>query len=146
MIPNPPLAIPSTPHAKRAPTRRTALTWLDDPELWQAFSRPNRADPTLCEASIIIDGMHCAACAITIEERLRRIPGMVAVRVGAASHRAQLLWSAAQLSPSTWMQTIETLGYHAVPANDVLAKERRRLESRQALWRCLVAGLCMMQV
>jgi Cu2+-exporting ATPase len=33
-----------------------------------------------------------------------------------------------------------------VPANDVFASERRKQETRQALWRWLVAGLCMMQV
>ncbi|MFM8865844.1 MAG: heavy-metal-associated domain-containing protein, partial [Limnohabitans sp.] len=31
--------------------------------------------------------MNCAACAITIEEALLRVPGVRAVQVSAASHR-----------------------------------------------------------
>ena len=37
-------------------------------------------------------------------------------------------------------------GYRALPANDAFARERRLAESRKALWRMMVAGLCMMQV
>jgi Cu2+-exporting ATPase len=44
------------------------------------------------------------------------------------------------------MASVQGSGYRAVPANDVFANERRKVETRQALWRWLVAGLCMMQV
>jgi Cu2+-exporting ATPase len=44
------------------------------------------------------------------------------------------------------MQAVADSGYRAVPANDVFASERRKVETRKALWRWLVAGLCMMQV
>lgn len=95
---------------------------------------------------MVIEGMHCAACSLTIEEALSRIPGVLSAQVGAASHRAKVIWSASQVLPSVWMQAVQTSGYRAVPANDVFASERRKLETRQALWRWLVAGLCMMQV
>ena len=44
------------------------------------------------------------------------------------------------------MRAIEAAGYRAVPANDAFSRERRLAESRKALWRLAVAGLCMMQV
>ncbi len=48
--------------------------------------------------------------------------------------------------PSGWLRAIEAAGYRAVPANDAFSRERRLGESRKALWRLAVAGLCMMQV
>ena len=98
------------------------------------------------ESNLMIEGMHCAACALTIEEVLLRVPGVLKAEVSAGSHRARVVWSADAVLPSGWMRAIEVAGYHAVPANDAFARERRLGESRKALWRLAVAGLCMMQV
>jgi Cu2+-exporting ATPase len=100
----------------------------------------------LWESNVVIEGMHCAACSLTVEDALNRVPGVVSVQVGAASHRARVVWSASSVRPSQWMQAVQDCGYRAVPANDSFASERRKRETRQALWRWLVAGLCMMQV
>jgi Cu2+-exporting ATPase len=90
--------------------------------------------------------MHCAACSYTVEEAIAAVPGVQQVQVSAGSQRAKVVWNAAKVKPSTWMQAIQQRGYRAVPANDTFSSERRRLETRKALWRWLVAGLCMMQV
>ena len=90
--------------------------------------------------------MHCAACAISIEDALRQIPGVESVQVSAASHRGRIVWSSEQTRPSQWMQASAKAGYKAVPANDAHAHERRRREARRMVWRVAVAGLCMMQV
>jgi Cu2+-exporting ATPase len=119
---------------------------LDDPQEWTAFSRPSAHGGDCWESNVVIEGMHCAACSLTVEDALTRIPGVISAQVGAASHRAKVVWSADAVKPSVWMEAVQTSGYRAVPANDAFASERRKLETRQALWRWLVAGLCMMQV
>ncbi|MHB8947510.1 MAG: heavy metal translocating P-type ATPase [Rhodoferax sp.] len=98
------------------------------------------------ESNILIEGMHCAACALTLEDALLSVPGVLKAEVSAGSHRARVLWSAEAVLPSAWMHAVQTAGYRAVPANDAFARERRKNEARKALWRLLVAGLCMMQV
>ena len=124
-----------------------ATLWLlDDPQEWTAFSRPSSQGADCWESNVVIEGMHCAACSLTVEDALTRIPGVISAQVGAASHRAKVVWSANTVKPSVWMEAVLTSGYRAVPANDAFASERRKLETRQALWRWLVAGLCMMQV
>ena len=123
-----------------------ALWLLDDPQEWSAFSRPSVHGSDCWESNVVIEGMHCAACSLTVEDALTRIPGVISAQVGAASHRAKVVWSANAVKPSIWMQAVQNSGYRAVPANDAFASERRKLETRQALWRWLVAGLCMMQV
>ncbi len=140
---NPPdFAAPQAP----SPYGVETLRLLDDPAEWSAFSHPRAADDQVWTSSVVVEGMHCAACASTVEDALTSVPGVIDARVSAASHRAQIVWSAATVRPSVWLQAIQRAGYRALPANDVFALERRRLESRKALWRWLVAGLCMMQV
>ena len=128
------------------PHSDAALCLLDDPQEWVAFSRPSSQGADYWESNVVIEGMHCAACSLTVEDALTRIPGVISAQVGAASHRAKVVWSAKIVKPSDWMQAVQGSGYRAVPANDAFASERRKLETRQALWRWLVAGLCMMQV
>lgn len=122
------------------------LQLLDDPLEWSAFSRPDVRYTGCWESNLLIEGMHCAACALTIEDALLRVPGVVKAEVSAGSHRARVVWSSDAVKPSGWMQAVQKAGYRAVPANDAFARERRKIESRKALWRLMVAGLCMMQV
>lgn len=122
------------------------LSVLDDPHEWSAFSRPLAQQPTYWESSVVFEGMHCAACALSIEEALRQVPGVVSADVSAASHRGRVVWSDQAVKPSGWMLAAQRAGYRAVPANDGFASDRRRAETRQALWRLSVAGFCMMQV
>ncbi|MBK7001109.1 MAG: cadmium-translocating P-type ATPase [Rhodoferax sp.] len=125
------------------------LHLLDDPQEWSAFSRPviqQGEQGGLWESSVVVEGMHCAACTLTVEDALLRTAGVHRAQVSLASRRARVIWSDAQVKPSAWMQAVQDSGYRAVPANDVFASERRKLETRQALWRWLVAGFCMMQI
>ncbi len=122
------------------------LRILDDVQEWSAFSRPAPGPASSWESNIVIEGMHCAACALTVEDALRGVPGVLRAEVSAASQRARVLWLADQVQPSGWMQAVQAAGYRAVPANDAQARARRLAESRTALWRLLVAALCMMQV
>ena len=119
---------------------------LDDPQEWSAFSRPDASRAHCWESNLLIEGMHCAACALTVEAALLSVPGVLQANVSAGSHRARIVWSADSIQPSAWMRAVQRAGYRAVPANDAFAREQRRDEGRKALWRLAVAGLCMMQV
>jgi Cu2+-exporting ATPase len=123
-------------------------TWrlLDDPAEWGAFSRALPGAPGCWESSIAIEGMHCAACALTVEDVLKAVPGVLGVEVSAASHRARVRWRDSAVRPSAWLGAVQRAGYRALLVGDMQAGARRQAETRLALWRWLVAGLCMMQV
>lgn len=121
----------------------------DDPQVWSQYSQPLQptADaPPTWASQVVIEGMHCAACAFTIEDALRAVPGVSEVVVNAATHRAKVTWQEAQVTPSVWMQAIERAGYRAMPAQDHSQREARLQETRRMLWRLLVAAFAMMQV
>jgi len=128
------------------PVVTTPLELLDTEQEWLAFSRADRAQAGRWESSVLIEGMHCAACALTVEGALSAVPGVVSADVNSGSQRARVVWESDSVLPSRWLHAVQKSGYRAVPANDIFARERRLQESRKALWRMMVAGLCMMQV
>lgn len=130
----------------QTPSTAQRLQLLDDPEAWSAFSLPDQTASGCWRSSVVFEGMHCAACAITLEDALRAVPGVQSVQISGASHRGQIVWSPELTRPSEWMRSVERHGYKALPANDAHAHERRREEARRMLWRWGVAALCMMQV
>ncbi|WP_418128177.1 cation-translocating P-type ATPase [Variovorax sp. 375MFSha3.1] len=120
---------------------------LDDPAEWPAFGRELGAAGAGCwESQVVVEGMHCAACAFTVEAALRQVPGVMEAQVNAASRRARVVWSPAQTRPSRWFEASAKAGYRLLPGSDRSVRELRRRESRLALWRWLVSGFCMMQV
>ncbi len=125
------------------------LTLLDTSTEWCSFSHiaSNKSiQATTWESSIVVDGMHCAACAINIENALKKTTGVLSADISAASHRGRVVWREDATRPSQWMQVIIDAGYNVLPAQDAQRLELRKRETRLALWRWLVAGLCMMQV
>lgn len=119
---------------------------LDDPQEWAGFSRPVRDHEGWQESYLAIQGMHCASCALTVEQALVQLPGVQAVQVNGASATARVTWSPAASRPSQWLAALRRAGYGAVPAGDMLDAAARTREQRLLLWRWLVAGFCMMQV
>ena len=124
---------------------------LDDRQEWLRFSQQHKSkqpnDSQDCwDSHVVIQGMHCAACAFTVEEALMSVPGVQSVEVNAATHRAKVVWSERQVKPSAWIAAINQAGYGALPAADSSLRQARHEEGRRALWRWLVAGFCMMQV
>ena len=126
------------------------LTAWDDPQEWTVFSRllgeQESAAASLWESQVVVRGMHCAACALTLEQALLEVRGVMSARVSAASARASVIWSQTLTRPSEWLAAPRALGYRLVPASDAFAHSDSRQTSRLALWRWLVAGFCMMQV
>ncbi|VTU32589.1 Cation-transporting ATPase PacS [Variovorax sp. PBS-H4] len=127
---------------------KAGWTALDDPAEWHAFGRPLDGDAATgrWESQVVVEGMHCAACAFTVEAVLAQVPGVCKVEVNAATRRARVVWSAAAVSPSRWFGASAAAGYRLLPAADTALRARRTREARLALWRWLVAGFCMMQV
>ena len=130
-----------------------AYALLDDPQSWAAFSKPFNSVPSPDAASsatwasqVVVQGMHCAACALNVEAALCSVPGVKHATVNGATHRAQITWSAHEVRPSQWLDALSRAGYQAVPANDFVSRQAGQAQVRQQLWRWLVAGLCMMQV
>jgi P-type Cu2+ transporter len=123
-----------------------SLIGLDEPDEWEKFSYDLPNTKHAWESHLVIDGMHCAACAINVEKALKSIEGVVNAEVNATSKRARVTWLSEVTKPSLWMTALTKAGYPALPANEIFQLDERRKNKRLMLWRLLVAGFCMMQV
>jgi Cu2+-exporting ATPase len=127
-----------------APALADPLALLDDPIEQARFTR--RGGDGSAESALQLSGLHCAACAETIESALRRVPGVLDARVSAAASRANVRWDPARTRVSALVAAITQAGYGALPDVAASARVLRQAEARAALWRLFVAAFCAMQV
>ena len=137
--------LPAHAPAADAPSTDERLGVFDDAEEWQRFSQAE-SQPGVWTSQLRVEGMHCAACSLTVEQALMRVPGVRSVQVSSAAQRASVRWDQALTRPSRWLEAAQPQGYRLVPDLDVAALAQDRRQSRLMLWRWLVAGFCMMQV
>lgn len=121
---------------------------VDEPEEVARFTRwETDADGARRGVSSFqLSGMHCAACAGIIEDALAALDGVHAVRVSASAQRAAVHWDPTRTRPSRLVEAVRRAGYEAAPDAALAARDLRRQEHRQTLWRLFVAGFLAMQV
>jgi Cu2+-exporting ATPase len=81
---------------------RSDSALLDDAAEWPGFGRAlvGEGPAGRWESQVLVEGMHCAACAFAVEAALLKVPGVEKAEVNATSRRARVVWSAAQVWPS----------------------------------------------
>jgi Cu2+-exporting ATPase len=141
----------SAPSLSLSPEPLAALTasqkaGLDDPELLAQCIVEAPVGSSLRRIGLGLSGMYCAACAITIEEALLKVPGVSEVQVQAASQRARILLDPARVRLSQLVAAVQRAGYRAWPDAAARAGNERLHERRKLVWRLSVAAFCMMQV
>jgi len=98
------------------------------------------------EASLRIDGMHCAACGWLIENSVRALEGVVDVQVNPSGARAELTWDPRRIALSRVLGNVHRLGYLPRLRGFAGGADDGSEERRTALKRLGVAGFAMMQV
>ena len=115
----------------------------DNPALQQSFVR---ASGEVREASLILEGITCAACIWLNERHVSALPGVIEFRVNYSTHRARVRWDDSAVHLSDIFQAIAAIGYIAHPFDPERQESLQRRERSQALKRIGVAGFGMMQV
>ncbi|HEY9197848.1 MAG TPA: heavy metal translocating P-type ATPase [Gammaproteobacteria bacterium] len=135
---------PSRTAQELVPEALRQLELYDRPEIQQAFVQ---VDPqNLREASLILEGIVCAACVWLNERHVSRLPGVIEFTVNYATHRARVKWDDSQVHLSDILRAISAIGYLAHPFDPGRQEAVFKRERSQALRRVAVAGLGMMQV
>jgi len=136
-------ALPESPR-EALPQSLQELGLFDHPEVQKNFVRPIGEHER--EASLILEGITCAACVWLNETHLARQKGITAVEVNYATRRARVRWDERQIRLSQILEAINAIGYRAHPFDPNRSEALAQKERRTAQWRVLVAGLGMMQV
>jgi Cu2+-exporting ATPase len=126
------------------PEELRKLDLYDLPDVQKSFVRAEGEH--IKQASLILEGITCAACIWLNERHLKQLPGVKEANVNYASHRARVTWDEREIKLSTILAEIRKLGYQAHPFNaqqqESLRKQSRKIEFR----RMAVAGLSTGQV
>jgi len=98
------------------------------------------------EASLILEGITCAACIWLNEQHIAKLSGVSGVDINYTTRRARVRWDERKIQLSDVLAAISAIGYRAYPYDPARTEELARKERRDALWRVWVAGFGMMQV
>ena len=120
------------------------LSVYDLPEVQKPFVRVG--PDGVRQATLLVEGITCGACAWLIERRLLSLEGVRSAAVNLSARRVQVEWDDARTRLSAILQAITALGYRAGGFDAPTGASAAARERRAMLWRLFVAGLAMMQV
>lgn len=126
------------------PAELTKLALYDHPEIQKSFVIEDT--PHIKQASLILEGITCAACVWLNERHLQQLPGVKTVQVNYANHRARISWDEREIQLSRILKEIQLLGYNAHPYNALQQEELRRKGRSRDIRRIAVTGLSAAQV
>lgn len=135
---------PSQNPEQLVPQALRELELYDRPELQRSFVQG--AGDEVREASLILEGITCAACVWLSERHVKALPGVLDFSVNYSTHRARVRWDDRRLKLSEILRAIAAIGYIAHPFDPDRQEQVQKRERSLALRRLAVAGLGMMQV
>lgn len=103
-------------------------------------------DGTIREASLVLEGIVCAACVWLNEKHVKGLNGVIDFRINYSTSRASLKWDNNQIKLSEVLQAIVDIGYSAHPFDPGRMETLQKKEKSLALRRIALAGMGMMQV
>lgn len=136
-------ALPDSPR-EAMPAILDGLALYDHADFQKSFVRALGEHER--EASLILEGITCAACIWLNEQHLSRLDGVTGVELNYATRRARVRWDEQRIRLSGILAAVAAIGYRAYPYDAARNEELAKKERRSALWRVFVAGFGMMQV
>lgn len=126
-----------------ARTRPVHLELFDQPE-FEALHVSRDRD--FCEATLLVDGLRCGACAWLLEQALAREPGWISARVQMGADRIGLRWDPSKTRLSQLIAAAARIGFSLLPHGSPARESQIASRARARLRRLFIAGLAMMQV
>jgi len=93
--------------------RKGSASKAPTPGVPSSIGEPRANVPALTRVTIEIQGMHCAGCAVNVEQALKRLPGVRFVEASYEKGQAVVEYDPAKVSPEQLQAAIERIGYKA---------------------------------
>jgi len=90
------------------------------------------------ELSLTIGGMHCATCALTIQDALEDVPGVKDARVNFALGKATVDYDASVATESQLKAAVEESGYKVLEVQGVMAEQIARKKELNEAYKALI--------
>ena len=123
--------------------RRVDFSYLDEPSFLQQHTAKVGE---LNEVSLVIEGIHCAACIWLNEHILSMQKGIKKAHINYTNNKAKILFDSAQISLSRIFELIESIGYVA-HIYDPKAQEEQLAQTQRSFFISFVVGVfCTMSI
>ncbi|HEY0584563.1 MAG TPA: heavy metal translocating P-type ATPase [Pseudoduganella sp.] len=98
------------------------------------------------EATLLVEGIRCAACVWLIEHRLRQVEGVQQANLNVATEKLFIRWHKDKSTAAALLEAVRSIGYNAWPYDTARHDAQLQKASRTLGRQLFVAGLSMMQV
>lgn len=100
----------------------------------------------LSQVSLVIEGIHCAACVWLNEKALHKMAGVIEAHINYTNNKARITWDPATVKLSAIIDMIRAIGYNAFPYDATLQEERANRERKDYYLRMAVATFATMNM
>lgn len=96
--------------------------------------------------SLIISGIHCAACIWLNEQILLKQKGIISVSINYTNNKASIVWDKQALPLSSIITLIQSIGYDAYPYDSRSQEHADKKQMKEYYTRVIVAVFCTMNI
>lgn len=98
------------------------------------------------EISLIIEGIHCAACVWLNEKILTRADGVIEANINFTNNKARIVWDENKIKLSNIIDRIRSIGYDALPYDSKIQEESANRLRRQNYSKMIVGVFATMNI
>ncbi|MDD3465781.1 MAG: heavy metal translocating P-type ATPase [Campylobacterales bacterium] len=98
------------------------------------------------EISLIIEGIHCAACVWLNEKILTRAEGVIEANINFTNNKARIVWDEDKIKLSNIIDRIRSIGYDALPYDSRVQEESANRLRRQNYTKMIVGVFATMNI
>ncbi|VAW96326.1 Type cbb3 cytochrome oxidase biogenesis protein CcoI; Copper-translocating P-type ATPase [hydrothermal vent metagenome] len=128
------------------PEELAQLELYNNNKLQKQFVQSSSSHPEVKSASLILEGIVCAACVWLNEQHVNQLKGVKSFSINYSTQRARISWDESLIQLSDILKAIADIGYRAHPFDAGRQEDIQKKERQRALIRLAVAGLGAMQV
>lgn len=100
----------------------------------------------LSQVSLVIEGIHCAACVWLNEKALHKMSGVIEAHINYTNNKARITWDGQNLKLSAIIDMIRAIGYNAFPYDASFQEVRANKERKEYYLRMAVATFATMNM
>jgi len=117
---------------------------FNSPAFYERYVKVNKDG--FSEVSLIIEGIHCAACVWLNEKALVNMDGVIATNINYTNNKAKIVWDDDVVKLSEIIDMIRAIGYNAYPYDASLQEEKANKERKDYYLRIAVAIFATMNM
>lgn len=117
---------------------------FDTPAFHERFVTTTKED--LSQLSLVIEGIHCAACVWLNEKALHKMDGVIEAHINYTNNKARITWNPEIVKLSSIIDMIRAIGYNAFPYDASLQEIRANKERKEYYLRMAVATFATMNM